>query len=89
MGKPAIWYGNGRRRRMKVFVDFCFLAGETFPSPPCDIGGQGMPDKSRGYEASGCSNARMAERMDMIKDLFSKGKRNEGTENRGGGVTEE
>ncbi len=74
---------------MKVFVDFCFLAGETFPSPPCDIGGQGMPDKSRGYEASGCSNARMAERMDMIKDLFSKGKRNEGTENRGGGVTEE
>jgi hypothetical protein len=59
MGKLATRNGNVRRRRVNMFVDFCFLAEDTFSSPPCDIGSQGMPDKSRGKEAPGCPNAGM------------------------------
>ncbi len=46
VGKMAVGNRNGDRRRTDMCVDLRLLTRDTFPSPPIDISGLGMPDKT-------------------------------------------
>jgi hypothetical protein len=89
MGKTAGRNGYGHRRGLCVEIYLCFLARDTLLGPLVDISGHGSPEETGGNEASGGMDARMAEGMDMFKDLTPAGKRNERAESGSGYITEE
>jgi hypothetical protein len=88
MGKTAGRNGYGHRRGLCVEMYFCFLARDTLTGPLVDISGHGSPKETGRNEASGGTDARMAQGMDMFKDLTPAGKRNKRAESGSGHITE-
>ncbi len=77
---------NGRWGTMGL--SFEGLARETFFCPEVDVFVHSLPEKAESNEATGGANARMAQGMDVMKDLFVKGLRYEGLEVYSGGSGE-
>jgi hypothetical protein len=85
---------TGRNRdvgwqRCEVGMGFGSLACDAFPGPEFDVPGHVLPKESCGDEAAGGMDARVTEGMDVVENLFAKGKRDERTKGGAGNVTEE
>lgn len=80
VGEAALWDGNGGGWWGNVGVDFCFLAGKAGTGPEVEVSGHVWPHKTGGNEAAGGSDSRVAKGMDVVKDLATEGKGDQGAE---------